>query len=316
MSTKAKVLLSIGRVMCTNRCHAFAPSTTAASQEASGDLLQACEEDDHIEAEVLPHRHEGDGRHRERRVLKHVAELDPGTTEPVVEQPDLRVEQVRPGERGDRERHDERQEQRRAERAAQRQAGMVQGEREHERGDHRGRREQGGVERRVAEGTEHRRVGEDPRVVLEADPTLTAEPARVGEREAERREHRPGDEGPEQDERRSEEQQGEQAAPGAAGAGAAAAERRGGPVSRRRLGEGDGHGSPFRSGGGRPRARTRGAEQLSRRVRRRSRLVLPTAARRGRRPRAPSASPCPRQTARRRSRSRPEATGDPSRRSR
>ena len=83
--------------------------------QAAGDLLEAGEEDHHVEPEVLPHGDEHDGGHGEHRVLQHVAELDAEASQPVVEQPDLRVEQVRPREGGDGERDDERQEQRGAE---------------------------------------------------------------------------------------------------------------------------------------------------------------------------------------------------------
>ena len=66
---------SSGSVTWRKRCHAVAPSIEGRLAELLGDLLEAGEQEDHVEAEVLP------GDHEEQAV-----EDDVGVGEPLVDQ--------------------------------------------------------------------------------------------------------------------------------------------------------------------------------------------------------------------------------------
>ena len=67
---------SSGSVTYRKRCHGDAPSIERGLVELLGDLLEAGEDEDHVEAEVLPRDHE-----------EQAVEDDVGVAEPLVDQP-------------------------------------------------------------------------------------------------------------------------------------------------------------------------------------------------------------------------------------
>ena len=67
---------SSGSVTWRKRCHDDRPVDEGGLAELLGDLLQAGEQEDHVEAEVLPRDHE-----------EQAVENDVGIGEPLVDQP-------------------------------------------------------------------------------------------------------------------------------------------------------------------------------------------------------------------------------------
>ena len=72
--------------------------------------LQPGEQDDHVVAEILPHREQDDRRHRRVGIAEPVDRIEADRAEAVVDHAVAGVEQIAPDDRdGDERRHDRRE---------------------------------------------------------------------------------------------------------------------------------------------------------------------------------------------------------------
>ncbi len=118
---------SIGSVMCSVCRDDDAPSTRAASYRRSGMALQAGKEDDHVVAEILPHREQDDRGHREVGVPKPIHRIHAEVAQRIIHHAVAGMEQIAPDHRDRHEGGDDRGEQcSPEERPETRQAGMQQ----------------------------------------------------------------------------------------------------------------------------------------------------------------------------------------------
>ena len=183
--------------------------------ELGRDILQAGDEDDHVEAEVLPHRHENDRWHRPVRVAQPVNRLDPEQAQTVVQQPIARVVEVAPHHRHRHQRRDHRQEERGAKEAGEAGQAGVHQQRRAERNRHRQRPTHDHEIKSVAERGPEQRALQQLQIVVETDEAQPVQIAQrvdieIGEAQQQRRQHRQEEKHRDQQQRRGEKNPGAQ----------------------------------------------------------------------------------------------------------